>query len=182
MEPGRMSKVYRVVGKGYAAWVAGVLILFGLAPSALAEGLSAADSASRVQRIVDRLRHSFDIPQHVRVDVVARNPRIASVRRSAEQPDLFLLSIQHDFLALLDDDEVEAMVAHELGHVWIFTHHPYLQTEQLANRIAMRHVTRERLAQVYGKLWGADALNDSLTSFLGMSEGRAASTETVSPR
>ena len=36
----------------------------------------------------------------------------------------------------------ESTFIHELGHVWIFTHHPYLQTEQLANRIAMRLVSR----------------------------------------
>ena len=48
------------------------------------------------------------------------------------------------------------MVAHELGHVWIYTHHPYLQTEQLANQIAMRVVSRESLDSVYGKVW-ADA-------------------------
>ena len=44
-------------------------------------------------------------------------------------------------------------MAHELGHVWVFTHHPYLQTEKLANQIAMRVVTRDSLVNVYHKLW-----------------------------
>jgi len=52
----------------------------------------------------------------------------------------------------LTDDDIKAVVAHELGHVWIFTHHPYLQTEQLANEIAMRLVTRESLEPVYAKV------------------------------
>jgi hypothetical protein len=52
--------------------------------------------------------------------------------------------------------------------VWIYTHHPYLQTEQLANRIAMRVVARETLAEVYGKVWGATAMDGNLASFLGL--------------
>ena len=45
------------------------------------------------------------------------------------------------------------MVAHELGHVWIFTHHPYLQTEAGANQIAERLVARQTLERVYAKVW-----------------------------
>jgi predicted Zn-dependent protease len=68
----------------------------------------------------------------------------------------FKLSIEQDFLRQLSDEELKAVVAHELGHVWIYTHHPYLQTEQQANQIAMRIVTRDALVKVYGKVW-ADA-------------------------
>jgi len=46
-------------------------------------------------------------------------------------------------------------VAHELGHVWIFTHHPYLHTEELANSIALRLVDRAALDAVYDKVWTA---------------------------
>jgi hypothetical protein len=177
-----MSKVYRGMGKGYPVLVVGVLlVLVGGHRAVAREPPQVHESTSRVQRIVDRLRERFEIPEAVRVELVADNPRIASVQRSKEHRGLFLLSIQQSFLARLDDDEVEAMVAHELGHVWIFTHHPYLQTEQLANRIAMRHVTRERLSQVYGKVWGAAALTDGLTSFLGVTAETAAG-EGTSPR
>jgi hypothetical protein len=37
--------------------------------------------------------------------------------------------------------------------VWIFTHHPFLQTEELANQIAMQVVPRDTLAAVYDKVW-----------------------------
>ncbi len=49
--------------------------------------------------------------------------------------------------------EVRAVVAHELGHVWMFTHHPYLPTEMLANEVALRVVDRQVLEQVYEKVW-----------------------------
>jgi hypothetical protein len=52
--------------------------------------------------------------------------------------------------------------------VWIYCNHPFLQTEQLANRIAMRLVTRERLEEVYLKLWGPGSMKGSLASFLGL--------------
>jgi predicted Zn-dependent protease len=51
-----------------------------------------------------------------------------------------------------DREELEAAIAHELGHAWVFTHHAYLQTEELANQIAMRMVTRAGPERVYGKV------------------------------
>ena len=45
------------------------------------------------------------------------------------------------------------------------THHPYLQTEQLANQIAMRVVSRESLDSVYGKVWPDAAAQGSLPRF-----------------
>ena len=59
-----------------------------------------------------------------------------------------------------------ASTAHELGHVWIFTHHPYLQLETLANEIAVRAVSRESMAHVYTKLWAHLGTEGSLSDFL----------------
>ena len=70
------------------------------------------------------------------------------------------------FSARLDDNELSASIAHELGHVWIFTHHPYLQTELLANQIALRVVTRENLEKIYEKVWKDKGKGD-LKEFLG---------------
>lgn len=177
-----MSKVYRAVRKGYAGWVAGVVLLLVAGRWSFASDRPRVeDRASRVQRVVDRLRDRFEIPEDVRVDLVSENPRVVSVQRSKEDRRVFLLSVQESFLDVLDDTDVEAMVAHELGHVWIYTHHPYLQTEQLANRIAMRHVTRAQLTEVYRKLWGTAALTDSLQGFLGV-PAEAATRVDTSPR
>jgi predicted Zn-dependent protease len=77
------------------------------------------------------------------------------------------LSVEASFLDTLTDSELEAAVAHELGHVWIFTHHPFLQTEELANKIAMRAVTRETLQRVYAKVWERSGTKGDLAWFLG---------------
>jgi hypothetical protein len=38
-------------------------------------------------------------------------------------------------------------------HVWIFTHHPYLQTERVKNSIGERIVKRVYFEKLYSKLW-----------------------------
>jgi hypothetical protein len=48
---------------------------------------------------------------------------------------------------------LRAALAHELGHVWVFTHHPFLQTERLANEVGRRVVSRASLERLYKKLW-----------------------------
>ena len=124
----------------------------------------------RVQAIADDLRVRLEIPHPVRVSIVEANHLLMSVEPAeAEQPGerVFALSVEEAFVATLDDSEVAAAVAHELGHVWIFTHHPFLQTEQLANEIAMRLVSRDELAQLYDKVWKRAGTKGDLTRFLG---------------
>ena len=125
------------------------------------------EATARVQQLVDQLRERLGITTPVHVSLVDRDPRVVSVRHGAERGG-FALSLERDFVATLDPDQLQAALAHELGHVWIYTHHPYLQTEQLANRVAMRVVTREQLVEVYQLLWGAEALHGSLERFLGV--------------
>jgi hypothetical protein len=105
-----------------------------------------------VQRIVDDSRNRLAIPQEVRVSLVPKNALIVSVERQPGPEGVFLLLFEEAFLEQLTEDDIRAVAAHELGHVWIFTHHPYLQTERLANEIAMRLVTRESLEPVYAKV------------------------------
>ena len=49
----------------------------------------------------------------------------------------------------------------------MFTHHPYLQTEQLANQVAMRVVSRDTLQRVYTKVWAHSGSKGDLIHFLG---------------
>jgi hypothetical protein len=107
----------------------------------------------RVQEIVEALKVRLSIPDAVVVSLVPKNPLVVSVERTNGGSGRFVLSLEDGFIRLLTDDELDSVVAHELGHVWIFTHHPYLQTEELANQIAMRVVTRESLVRVYDKVW-----------------------------
>jgi Zn-dependent protease with chaperone function len=127
---------------------------------------SASAMAVRLQAIVDALRTELAIPQDVVLEVVESNPLMASVEH-AKEGDGFVISIEGAFASRLTEDELKGVLAHELGHVWIYTHHPYLQTEQLANRIAMRLVSRENLEQVYEKVWKDGAKGD-LGLFLGI--------------
>jgi Zn-dependent protease with chaperone function len=107
----------------------------------------------QIQNVVDDLKSRMSIPETVVVSIVPANALVVSVERSSGQRDTFTLALDAAFLDTLSDDEVGAVLAHELGHVWIFTHHPFLHTEELANEIALRVVNRDVLAVVYEKVW-----------------------------
>jgi predicted Zn-dependent protease len=77
------------------------------------------------------------------------------------------LKVEEGFVSGLTDAELAAAVAHELGHVWIFTHHPFLHTEQLANDIAMRLVSRDSLEQLYERVWSRRGSKGDLARFFG---------------
>jgi hypothetical protein len=110
---------------------------------------------------VERLATQLELSAGVEALVVPGNPLIVSVESAKDRINVFLLAIDAGFLALLNDDELEAAVAHELGHVWLATHHPYLQTEQLANRIALRLVERKTLRRIYERMaeYGGPAID-----------------------
>src|SRR5262249_37535410 len=120
----------------------------------------------KIKTLVERFRRDLSIKEEVFVSIVPKNDRLVSVERWKKVSGGFLLSFDQDFLATLDDSELGASIAHELGHVWIFTHHPYLQTELLANQIALKVVTREELEKVYEKVW-KDKGKGNLRDFLG---------------
>ena len=121
----------------------------------------------RVQALADALLVRLDIAAQVQVSMVETNRLLLSVEPVPDASRVFTLRVEEAFTATLDDDELGAAIAHELGHVWIFTHHPFLQTEQLANEVAMRLVSRESLAQLYDKVWKRGGAKGDLTRFLG---------------
>lgn len=124
--------------------------VFLLAASSTAH---ASDQLERIRHVLADLKSQLAIPQTVEVNLVQTNPRLFSVAPLANTGGTFLLSVEEDFAQALDDDELKAAVAHELGHVWIYTHFPFLQTEELANDIASRVVNRATLAPLYDKVW-----------------------------
>lgn len=139
-----------------------------------AEGHAARDAVSdapydvgRIQAIVDDFKGQLSIAQDIAVSVVAANGLLVSVEREKTRDGAFRLTVDGAFVQTLNDDELHAVVAHELGHVWIFTNHPYLQTERLANRIAQRLVSRESLRSVYEKVWAHTGAKGDERRFLG---------------
>jgi hypothetical protein len=120
----------------------------------------------RIQAIVNEFMSKLTMNQKVAVTVVPKNPLMVSVEYTDTESG-FLLSVEEDFINELTEEELHAAIAHELGHVWIFTHHPYLQTEVGANRIAQRLVPRSSLVQVYEKVWKRQGTKGDLTRFVG---------------
>ena len=98
--------------------------------------------ARRAEEIVADLSAALAIHRRVQLSVVVHHPLIFSVEPLDAAKKQFRLSMDLGFLLMLDDDELRAALAHEMGHVWIFTHHPFLQTERLANSIGERVVRR----------------------------------------
>jgi hypothetical protein len=131
---------------------------------------------------VDEYRHRLAIPQKVTATLVDRNPLVASVERDVAPRKGFVLSIERSFAEDLTADELEAVLAHELGHVWIFTHFPYLQTESLANHVAMRVVTRDRLEQVYAKVWVRVGGKSSVAQFMSPAAPTPKTTQAIAPQ
>ena len=124
-------------------------------------------SADALQELVDSLKAQLGIHAIVSAAIVPTNPLLVSVQPVDERVAAFQMAFEERFLTGLDEDDLRAIVAHELGHVWIFTHHPYLQTERLANTVAMRAVPRESLERVYTKVWEREGTKGNLVRFLG---------------
>jgi hypothetical protein len=107
----------------------------------------------RFQLVTDELRGRLQILERVYFTVVDHNPLVMSVETLAGRSGPFVIAADRAFVKSLSEQELAAAIAHELGHVWIYTHHPYLQTEKLANDIALRVTSAEILAPVYEKVW-----------------------------
>lgn len=123
--------------------------------------------AAELQAVANQLRVRLDIFERVDVTLVENNPLVLSVETRSGRSGPFVISVDEAFIETLTAAEVEAALAHELGHVWIYTHHPYLQTEKLANDIAMRVVSRSTLEPVYEKVWKRTGIKGNLAEFIG---------------
>jgi hypothetical protein len=123
-------------------------------------------SLPALQELVNSLKAQLGIDAIVSATIVPTNPLLVSVQPVDGGPATFQMAFEERFLTGLDEDHLKAIVAHELGHVWIFTHHPYLQTERLANSVAMRAVPRESLERVYGKVWERDGTKGDLARLI----------------
>ena len=126
-----------------------------------------ATAMSVLQDMTDDLRSRLTIDERVQITVVDRNPLVMSVETLAGRSGPFIISIDRSFAHELTYDELEASIAHELGHVWIYTHQPYIQSERYANDIAMRVVNRSVFEPVYEKVWARTGIRGNLVEFIG---------------
>ena len=124
------------------------------------------DMLDRLQKVTDQLKERLEIIETVHVTVVEHNPLLMSVETLAGRSGPFVMTVDEKFIGSLSTSELEAALAHELGHVWIFTHAPYVQSERLANDIAMRVTSRTVLEPVYEKVWQRIGLRGKLSDVI----------------
>ena len=148
------------------AWLPALLLL-GVTATSYGADYVPRNDPRRLQVIVDDLAQRLALKATITATIVQSNALLVSVEPEAGRENAFRLSFEDGFLDGLDDEGLRAVVAHELGHVWIFTHHPYLQTESLANSVAMRVVSRESLEKVYDKVWERRGTKGTIARFLG---------------
>ena len=120
--------------------------------------------------IVEEFRSTLDISERIVVSIVRSNQLLVSVRPSPLQARTFIVRLDKHFLATLSEEELRGAIAHELGHVWIFTHSPYIQTETLANSTALELVSRDNLKHVYEKVWAYEGRQGSPDKILNEAE------------
>ena len=149
------------------AMVVWLVCSFSLGTAAAERANPPSTPEGKLEAIVSDLKSRLQISSTIDVLIVPSNALMMSVEPPTDTRETFLLSVEGSFLDTLSDDELEAAVAHELGHVWIFTHHPFLQTEELANKIAMQAVKRDSLERVYAKVWERGGTKGDLAWFLG---------------
>lgn len=121
-------------------------------------------NARKLRNIVSDVKRKLGISEEIETVVVPKNDLVVSVQPIEGRTGPFQISFEEAFLNVLDDEDLRAVVAHELGHVYIFTHHPYLQTEELANSIAYKAVTANSLDRVYEKLRSRPRVSGSLAA------------------
>ena len=120
-----------------------------------------------LQDVTDDLRGRLQINERVQIEIVDHNPLVMSVETLAGRSGPFVITVDRDFIRELNSSETEAAIAHELGHVWIYTHAPFVQTERMANDVAMRVISRSAFEPVYEKVWSRTGIRGNLIEFLG---------------
>jgi len=176
-----VSSYHRVVRGGRTALILGI-VLFLVVPLNESPPVVAV-RAKRAQEIIEDLRAELAIDQKVQMAIVAVDPFVFSAKPIDMQKDGFLVSMEIGFLLELEDDELRAALSHELGHVWIFTHFPFLQTERLANEIGERAVYRGSFENLYSKLWKYEGTRGvPFAELLGPDSRSNNARELISPR
>ena len=150
--------------------VISLLWVWAMATTLATGGLAGDSDEQKLNTVVREFQTRLGMSEAIEVSIVEANEYLVSVKHSPNAEKGFIMQFERKFLPTLNDEEVRAVIAHELGHIWIFTHHPYLQTESLANEKALQLVSRETLEQVYGKVWERTGRKGTLQDFLARVE------------
>ena len=124
-------------------------------------------------RSADRRRsaHASASPGGSRLDRAIQSP--ADVGRAWTDVDDLRLKVEAGSWMTLDDTELTAAVAHELGHVWIFTHHPSCRPSSWPTKSRCGWGSpADVLAQLYDKVWKRAGFKGDLDRFLGTEVAR----------
>ena len=122
---------------------------------------------ARLDEVASGLAAALKVSGHVEVVVVMRNDLVVSVEPLAKPEDGYRVVFDQRFFDRLDNDEIAAALAHEIGHVWIYSHFPFLQTEALANEIALKVAPRKTMESLYNKLWAYTGVTGNIEELLG---------------
>jgi len=125
------------------------------------------NTPGQLTEVARNLSAQLHLDETIEVRIDENNALLVSSEPLEGSSRGFRISFDRRFLETLSDDEIAGSIAHELGHVWIFTHHPYLQTETLANEIALRVVTRDTMKNVYSRLWARTGVAGNIDELLG---------------
>src|SRR6185295_11792286 len=93
---------------------------------------------AHLDEVASGLATALDIPKRVEVVLVTRNDLVVSVEPLTAPDEGYRVVFDQRFFERLSNEEVAAALAHEIGHVWIYSHFTFLQTEGLANEIALK--------------------------------------------
>jgi len=121
---------------------------------------------TKLEKIAAKLAAILEMNKRVQVVIVPENDRVVSVEPFVSGEG-YRVEFERAFFEQLNEEEVTAAIAHEVGHMWIFCHAPYLHTEALANEIALKVVPRKPLETLYAKLWTYTSVTGNLVEVLG---------------
>src|SRR5262245_32906228 len=131
----RVRLLREVVRPGSAPFVpvlSVALVFLAVAPIAADPPIILHVRTALAEEIVNQLRSELSITSDIDITLVKYHPLVFFVEPEDSSKRRFRLSMEAGFLLKLDDEELLGALAHEMGHVWIYTHHPFLQTEMLA--------------------------------------------------
>jgi hypothetical protein len=120
-----------------------------------------------LDEVASGLAVTLEVSRRVEVVVVPRNDLVVSVEPLLAPEQGYRVVFEQKFFDKLSDAEIAAALAHEIGHVWIYTHFPFLQTEALANEIALKVAPRKAMESLYDKLWAYTGVKGNIDELLG---------------